>query len=216
MEKVDLLIFDFDGTIANTSNHIINCIKKCTDKFGLRSLTEEDISRLSGSVLADSLIALGATQEMIPKIKEYYKEVFLEDLSDVYLYDGVLETLELLKERGIKLAIASNRGRNTLIPLLSSLGIASFFEPIVCESDVTMKKPDPAMVENILEKTNISKERTMVVGDTSFDIVMGRSAGCKTCLVVYPENPRVLITETPDYVASRFNEVAKTIVYYNK
>ena len=211
MEKVDLVVFDFDGTLANTANHIINCIRKCTKRFNLRELTDEDIERLNGSVLADSLIALGATPEMIPEIKDYYRQIFMEDLSDIVLYDGVIETLESMRQSGVKLAIASNRGRNTLITLLSGLGIIGFFDQIVCESDVHSKKPNPEMVDIIIGETGIPRDRVMVVGDTNFDVEMGVNAGCKTCLVVFPENPKVIIMETPDYIASRFGEILKII-----
>ena len=89
-----LLILDFDGTLADTVPHVINCIMKCIKKFNLKDLEYDDILRFNGAVLKDVLISLGAKEEQLSEIKEYYSKIFLEDLSDIKLYPRVYETLK--------------------------------------------------------------------------------------------------------------------------
>ena len=210
---IKLLIFDFDGTLADTLPHIINCIIKCIDKFYLRKLSADDIEKYSGAVLGNALKALGATDEQLPEIKKYYADIFFDDITDIYLYDNALETLKELKQRGYTLAIASNRGRNTMIPLLESLGILSFFDKIVGESDVKNKKPSADMVEIILKEFECSKDETLVLGDTKFDIQMCKNAGCKSCYVCHngKANDEVMKLE-PDFIIKDFKEISNNVL----
>ena len=205
-----LLIFDFDGTIANTLPHIINCILKCIDKFNLRKLTAEDIEKYNGAVLGNVIKVLGATDEQLPEIKKYYVDIFFDDVSDIYLYENVLETLKELKQRGYIITLASNRGRGTLIKLLGTLNILQLFDKIVCESDVENKKPNPDMVELVLKELKFTKDEALVLGDTNFDILMSKSAGCKSCYVCHEEKPNSKVIDlNPDYVIYNFNELLK-------
>ena len=205
-----LLILDFDGTLADTVPHVINCIMKCIKKFNLKELEYEDILRFNGAVLKDVLISLGAKEEQLLEIKEYYSKIFLEDLSDIKLYPHVYETLKELKGN-IKISIATNRARNTLIPLLKHLNIEEFIDYIVCESDVKNKKPNPDMVNMIKEKFIISDE-ILVVGDTDFDVIMGRNANCKTCGVYYDETPSAKLLESkPEYLINDFSKLIQIL-----
>ncbi len=205
-----LLILDFDGTLADTVPHVINCIMKCIKKFNLKELEYDDILRFNGAVLKDVLISLGAKKEQLLEIKEYYSKIFLEDLSDIKLYQHVYETLKELKGN-IKISIATNRARNTLIPLLKYLNIEDFIDYIVCENDVKNKKPNPDMVNMIKEKFIISDE-ILVVGDTDFDVIMGRNANCKTCGVYYDEMPSdKLLDSKPEYLINDFSKLIEIL-----
>ncbi len=209
-KDVKLLIFDFDGTLANTIPHIVNCILRCIEKFNLKRLSREDVLKYNGAVLADVLKGLGATDEQLPEIKKYYTDIFMEDITDIYLYDNVKSTLLKLKENGYRITLASNRGRNTIIPLLLYLGIENLFEKIICESDVLHKKPAPDMVEEILRETGCTKEEALIIGDTQFDIIMGKNAESRTCLVSYEEevNENTLALK-PDMVIHNLSELTQ-------
>lgn len=213
-KNIKLLIFDFDGTLANTVPHIINCIIKCIDKFGLRKFSYEDIEKFNGAVLGNVLKELGASDDQLLEIKEYYTNIFFDDISDIYIYDNVLETLKELKQRGYILSVASNRNKNTMIPLLDSLGILQFFDKIVCESDVENKKPSADMVEMILREYECSKDEALVLGDTKFDIMMSNNANCKSCYVCHDEKPNEeVLTLNPDFVIYNFSELLEKNFY---
>ncbi len=201
-----LVIFDFDGTISDTSPHILNCGQKCIDKFHLRQPTQQEVDSMGGGVFANTMMSLGATEDMITPLKEYYKQIFLEDVSDITLYDGVFDTLTNLKEDGIKLAIATNRGREILLPLLKHLGILDLFDDLVCESDVNNKKPHPEMIDLILNKLKISKNDSLIVGDTKYDVLLGKNSNIRTCLVDYSKKG-YNDESKPDYVVHSFKEI---------
>ena len=208
--NIKLLVFDFDGTLANTVPHIVNCVLKCIEKFNLKKLTKEDVQKYNGAVLADAMKHLGATDDLLPKIKQYYADIFLEDMSDISMYDGVKETLLKLKQDGYILTLASNRGRNTVEPLLKHLDIDTIFTRVICESDVENKKPSPDMVEIIMEENGCNENETLVIGDTKFDILMGKSAGCMTCLISYDETIDNSILELkPDLIINNFKDLLK-------
>ena len=203
-----LVIFDFDGTLADTVPHVINCILKCINKFDLKKLSYEDVEKYNGSVLSDVLKALGAKEDMIPEIKKYYSEIFLEDLSDITLYPNVYETLVKLKEENIKLTIATNRGRNTMVPLLKHLNIEELIEYVICESDVENKKPHPDMVNKIKEAYDIESEEILIVGDTAFDVLLGKNSNCDVCAVYYNETPaNSLVESNPEFIINNFVEL---------
>lgn len=206
-----IIVLDFDGTLANTVPHVINCILKCIKKFNLKELSYDDILKFNGAVLGDVLVSLGAKKEDLLEIKNYYSNIFLEDLSDIFLYPNVYDTLSSLKN-GVKLVIATNRGRNTLLPLLKYLNIENLIEFVVCESDVENKKPNPDMVNIIKEKYNVLNDGILVVGDTNFDVMMGKNANCKTCAVYYDEKPLLqLVDSKPDYLINDFSQLIEII-----
>lgn len=210
MNSKKLLIFDFDGTLADTVPHVIHCIQKCAKHFSLKEVSYEDVEKLNGSVLADAMRALGAVDSQLPEIRKYYGEIFLEDLSDVILYDGVKETLSQLKREGYTLALATNRGSNTLFPLLEFLGLKDLFTKVVCEDHVVNRKPSPDMVDLILEDLHFQKEDTLVLGDTLFDILMAQNAGCSSCYVCHSENPSEhVMAGQPDFIIYRFQELVQ-------
>lgn len=213
-KNIKLLIFDFDGTLANTLPHIVNCILKCIKKFNLKPLSKEDVEKYSGAVLADALKHLGATEEQLPEIKKYYADIFFEDITDIYLYENVSDTLNELKQRGYTLAVASNRGKNTMIPLLESLDIIQCFDTIVGESDVENKKPSADMVELILKELNCAKDETLVLGDTRFDVLMSKNADCKSCYVCHDEKTNEdVLALNPDFVIYNFSELLEKNFY---
>ncbi len=207
-DSIKLLIFDFDGTLANTVPHIVNCIIKCTEKYNLTKISYDEAEKYKGTIFEHAIKELGATDEQLPEIKKYYHDIFFDDISDIKLYDNTLSTLKELKEKGYAMAIASNRGRNTMNTLLKALGIDSFFEMIVCSGDVENKKPCPDMIELILKELHYSNDETLVLGDTKYDILMGYNANCKACYVCHDEKPNDDILKlNPDIIIYNFKEL---------
>ena len=118
---------------------------------------------------------------------EIYRQVFDEDNHPgvVTLFPHVLDTLTALHERGLLLAICSSRGRPTLDGFVKTFHLEKYINAIVSANDVQRHKPHPEPVEMILRQLNIPAGDALVVGDASFDIMMGRAAGCRTCGVTY-------------------------------
>ena len=136
----------------------------------------------------------------------------MEDVSDITLFDGVRDTLKDLKNSGYKLAIASNRGRNTIVPLISYLKLDDMFEKVVCETDVQNKKPYPDMTNQILNDMGFSKNEALIVGDTKADVMLGKNSEIRTCLVSYPNNTDTeAIKLNPEYAINSFKDLKNII-----
>ena len=99
--------------------------------------------------------------------------------------DTFVETIKLLHGKGLTIAIASSRSRQSLTAFLKDMQLESYVSVVVASNDVEHGKPAPDMILKILETTGCKAEEAIMVGDTAFDIAMGRSAGTQTCAVTY-------------------------------
>ena len=193
-----LIILDFDGTIADTNACIIRTFNQTLQEMGYPTVDEQRISNLIGLPLRQMYADILHTDDtaLIDRAFHIYRDLFMGiSTTTVTLFPHVAETLHLLHEQGIRMAIATSRGRDSLRALLRTHGIDRYISTDCCEEDVKRKKPEPEMVERLLGETGFKAEETLVVGDTWFDIQMGRSAGCDTCGVTYGNHTRELLAE---------------------
>ena len=203
-----LLIFDFDGTLGDTFMHIYNTFKRCINKYDLNDISVEDFLKINGSSLIEILKILGASDDKIEEIRLFYRSSFLDDISDIILYDDVKETLIELKNRGFLLAIATNRDSNSLSFMLREFGMYDLFDALVGIDQVKNGKPDPEMINIILDKLNVSYEESIMIGDTNFDIILGQNAGVSTCYACHTNEEDKKVTDfNPDYVIYNFKEI---------
>ena len=166
--------------------------------------------------LLSALILLGAEKDKFMEINEYYKEIFFDNLSDIVLFDGVIDTLDAFKENNISLAITSNYSRLNLLPILESLEILDYFDQVVSISDMSLKRTSPKIVNTVLNGTKVSRQNALVVSDSDYDIRMGKNAKCKTCLIVYPDGKNININSEPDYITTSFEDVLKIVQIKSK
>lgn len=210
------LILDFDGTIADTTQAIIATVEYTLRHFGLPIADEEEIRNVIGLPIHDtfSKAAKIADENLITECIKEYRANFNRICDDlICLYPGVTETLEDLHKNGIAITVASSRGKNSLLHLLDKLGIALFVSLVVGEEDVTHTKPAPDAVNLILSATQTSPEDALVVGDTIFDIEMGKNADVLTCGVTYGNHlEEKLRAACPNYLIDGFDEL-KEIAY---
>ena len=183
-----LVILDFDGTLADTQPLIISSLQRTIAEMRLPSRTYDECKTIIGLPLKECFTTLlhidDATAE---RCADLYRRVFDEDNhpGTVILFPRVLETLTQLHNRGIMLAICSSRGRPTLDGFVRSFHLEEHVSMVVSANDVQRHKPHPEPVQLILQRLNIPAGEALVVGDASYDILMGRNAGCLTCGVTY-------------------------------
>ena len=183
-----MVILDFDGTLADTAAVIIRTMQATISELGLPSRTDEQCAAMIGLRLVEIPPVLFPECSIDADLyARTYRRLFHEFNTEdaVKIYPAVAKTLKTLKSKGIILTIASSRSHASLAEYVESLGLSSFISHILGADDVDKGKPDPEPVNRILERFGISPEETMVVGDTSFDIMMGRNAGTRTCGVTY-------------------------------
>lgn len=210
------IILDFDGTVADTSVAILATVKSTLEHFNLPTPDEQAIRQVIGLPLRDTFTkAANLTDEsLIQACITYYRSGFNDVCKNtILLYPGVKETLAKLRHAGLLITIASSRGKDSLLTLLDTLDIKEYMDIIIGEQDVALTKPAPDMVNLILRQTDTIKEEALVVGDTVFDIMMGKSAGVKTCGVTYGNHTKErLLTSNPDYLVDNFSELTTLIL----
>jgi len=212
------LILDFDGTLADSRNCIVATIHDTLRHLGLPPVTPESIVACIGLPLDVTFIRVaGISGNRLTEACEYYLQRFDELCPDmVTLFPGVADTLTRLHSHGIGLTIASNRGNASLNLLLHQLGIDHLFQ-MTCGAETTLrKKPEPDIVLHILSATGTPAAGALVVGDTSFDIAMGRGAGCHTCGVTYGNQTRTELTEAgADHVIDAFDGLITIVQHHS-
>lgn len=206
-----LVILDFDGTLADTQPLIVSSLQRTIGALHLPFCTVEEFKAIIGLPLEECFIKLlGVDDATAGQCAETYRRIFDEDNHPgvVTLFPHVMETLGELHERGLQLAICSSRAHPTLDGFVRTFHLENYFSMVVGSNDVQHHKPHPEPVQVILKQLNVPSEETMVVGDASYDILMGRAAGCRTCGVTYGNQSAAdLRAAGADYLIDDFAEL---------
>lgn len=210
MKAIRNIIFDFDGTLADTATAIVATMTRTFQDLGIPVPPEADMRQTIGLKLEISLAKLGhLNEEEAVSTTAHYKKIFMESGVDrVTLFPEVASTLKRLKDMGIRLAIATSRNADSLDRILRNNGIEDCFETMTTNSDNLAPKPSPEMVLVLLERMGIDADETLVAGDTVFDIAMGNGAGCRTCAVTWGNHDiPTLKTANPSCMIDSFREL---------
>lgn len=213
MDGIKIVILDFDGTLADTTSVIINTMQAVIKELGLPGRSVAECEATIGLRLTDIPSVLFPGSGNIGEVyAETYRKLFrvYNIPGAVTLFPNVLSTLAQLKEDGVVLTIASSRSRASLKHYVAGLGLSPFIDYILGADDVEEGKPNPEPVLNTLSKYGFSPEEALVVGDTAFDIIMGRSAGTYTCAVTYGNGKRDAFTGA-DYIIDDFCELCRLV-----
>ena len=200
------LIFDFDGTLADTSLGIVRCTQATLETMGLPLSTPERICATIGLPLADCFArGTDTPAERIEEACATYRRLFDSiAVPCIILFPGVAETLAEFRSRGYRMAIATSRGSRSLQMLLERMGVAEHFCASAASDTVSRHKPEPEPALYVLEKMGGKAEESLVIGDTTFDIQMGQAAGCRTCGVTWGNQDRAqLQAASPDWILDR-------------
>ena len=204
------ILFDFDGTLADTVQGIVETLRESFVRLGRPVPTEEEMVATIGRPLWKAFQTLGKmTDDEAFQAVEVYRELFMQyEIPNIRMFPGVTAMLEQFAERGIRMAIVTSRDRHSLDLILQNNGIDKFFETEVTVDDHLTPKPAPDMVLALLERMNIKATETLVVGDTTFDIEMGNRAGCKTCAVTWGNHScELLQSARPDMIIDDLDSI---------
>ena len=210
--NIELVIFDFDGTLGDTHRTIIATVQQTLQELGHPIASEEAITATIGLPLRDcyhhylpnlddaGLDACEATHHRLFDINR--------KTNPPVPFPHVLETLQWLCLQGIKITIASSRTSFSLRDLLADMGIADLFDYVLGSEDVARAKPDPEPVLQTLRAMDILAEHSLVVGDMGVDILMGARAGCKTVGVTYGNGTREELAKCgADFIIDHMQEI---------
>jgi len=194
------LLFDFDGTLLNTNDLIIKTFMHILDERFPGQYSPKDCMKFIGPSLTETFeqITPNEVDEMIEKYRQWNQAHHDELVTE---YDGVVSTLEKLKEQGIRLAVVSTKRKDTVEKGLDLMGAKHLFEFWIGGDDVKNVKPDPEPVLLAIERLGVSKEDVMMIGDNYHDILAGKNAGVKTAGVSWSIKGEDFLKQfNPDYI----------------
>ncbi len=180
-----VLVFDWDGTIADSEARIVAAAIDAIDELGLPERSASEIREIIGLGLAEAVAALypGADGETVGEaFVAVYRRRFLDTAREpIPLFPGARETLTQLAER-FTLAVATGKSRRGLDRELAENDLGALFDASRC-ADEAPSKPHPAMLQEILDDLGFAPQESLVIGDTEFDVLMARNAGARALAV---------------------------------
>jgi len=184
--RFDLIAFDWDGTLYDSTAVIVQCIQRAVVDVGGAMPTERAAAYVIGMSLAQALAraAPDVPEDKYPELGARYRFHYQQHHDDLSLFDGVLPLLRDLKARGHRLAVATGKSRRGLDEALRTVELQGVFDGSRT-ADETAGKPHPRMLHELMRQFGTGPERTLMVGDTTHDLEMARSAGCAGVGVSY-------------------------------
>lgn len=207
MDKITTLLFDFDGTLLDTNELIIQTFQTVLNAHYPGRFEREDILPFLGPTLRETFESIDPekTEELMA---EYRTWNLANHDSFVSEFDGVTETLRQLRNKGLKMAIVSTKRNEMVMRGLRLIEAEELFDTIVCLDDVQHAKPDPEPLLLAMERLNSSPNETMMVGDNSHDILGGKNAGVRTAGVAWSAKGEKFIRELkPDFVLQHISDL---------
>lgn len=206
-KEINALLFDFDGTLLDTNELIIQTFTAVLGEHFPGRYEREDILHFIGPSLEQTFESIDAERavELTAQYRATNKQLHDELITE---YDGVAETLRLLKARGVKMAIVSTKRSANIKRGLALMGIEEVFEHIISLDEVKNPKPDPEPILLALEKLGASKEEALMIGDNYHDIEGGKNAGVRTAGVAWSIKGEVFLASLdPDYMLQHISDL---------
>jgi phosphoglycolate phosphatase len=184
--RFDLIAFDWDGTLFDSTALIASCIQAACGDVGAPVPTRRDASFVIGLGLSDALrhAAPSLPRERHRELADRYRHHYFAKQHEILMFDGALAMLEQLKARQHRLAVATGKSRRGLDEALRSVQLAGMFQA-TRTADETASKPDPRMLIELMEELDVSAERTLMIGDTTHDLQLAVNAGAASLAVSY-------------------------------
>ena len=185
-EQIDLIVFDWDGTLVDSVGKILQCVELTFELKGFKPPSRASAKALIGKSLPIFMQTLlpHEDESTIQDLCQQYRWNWNHgDLPVIKTFPGVLQMLTSLNEQGFLQAIATGKSRGGLMIDMERLNLSDYFRVTRC-ADESGSKPDPAMLNWICTQLDISPERTLVVGDTTHDLEMAKRAGAKSAGVL--------------------------------
>ncbi len=206
----DLLIFDWDGTLADSIGRIVDSMQAAAIASGFLPRDDEAVKGIIGLGLPEAIRTLhpDIDDTQLLQFRQHYADRYMAlEAEPSPLFPGVREALESFRAEGYRLAVATGKSRRGLDRVLAAHGWSDFFD-IARAADETLSKPHPLMLEQIMAHCQVGAERALMVGDSSFDLEMASNAGMASVAVGYGAVPlQALRAFGPRLAIEHFSEL---------
>ncbi|MBV8052640.1 MAG: HAD-IA family hydrolase [Acidobacteriaceae bacterium] len=214
--EIKLLIFDLDGTLIDSRLDLVHSVNAMLRHFKRPELPDKVIGSYVGDgapVLVRRALGDPADQSKMKEALEFFLAYYrVHKLDHTHLYPGVKEMLAAVRssdEMRREMAILSNKPVVPSRAIVEALGLAEFFSHVYGGNSFPTKKPDPEGVRKILADTHATSKQTVMIGDSSVDVITGRNAGLWTCGVTYGFAPHTFRDAPPDVSVDSVEELMR-------
>ena len=215
--KKKLIIFDVDGTIWDSEKDVFLSFNHTLKSLAGFEITKEEFQTLAGLPLGTMF------EKVLPEDKKHlskeyekaYKKYYIDEehfADATVLFDNVKDTINNFKNKGFYMAVASSKPKRILDKMVNAFELEGFDYVLDTEESNVKHKPYPEIVNYIMDSLNVSKEDTVIVGDSKTDIVTGNNAGIETIAVTYGYDKKEnLLSAEPTYVIDDFSKLNELI-----
>ena len=188
--RFDLIAFDWDGTLYDSTAIIVRCIQAAVCDVGGAMPSAEAASYVIGMGLMQALAhaAPDVPRERYAELGNRYRYHYLQHQNDLSLFAGVMPLLGALRDRGHLLTVATGKSRRGLNEALHTAQLRGMFDGSRT-ADETAGKPHPLMLHELMAEFDVAPERVLMIGDTTHDLQMAQAAGCASVGVGYGAHP---------------------------
>ena len=188
--RFDLIAFDWDGTLCDSTAIIVRCIQAAVCDVGGAMPSDEAASYVIGMGLMQALAhaAPDVPRERYAELGNRYRYHYLQHQNDLSLFAGVMPLLGALRDRGHLLTVATGKSRRGLNEALHTAQLRGMFDGSRT-ADETAGKPHPLMLHELMAEFDVAPERVLMIGDTTHDLQMAQAAGCASVGVGYGAHP---------------------------
>ena len=188
--RFDLIAFDWDGTLCDSTAIIVRCIQAAVCDVGGAMPSDEAASYVIGMGLMQALAhaAPDVPRERYTELGNRYRYHYLQHQDDLSLFAGVMPLLGALRDRGHLLTVATGKSRRGLNEALHTAQLRGMFDGSRT-ADETAGKPHPLMLHELMAEFDVAPERVLMIGDTTHDLQMAQAAGCASVGVGYGAHP---------------------------
>jgi phosphoglycolate phosphatase len=184
--RFDLIVFDWDGTLFDSTMLIVRCIQAACRDLGVAVPSDTDAAYVIGLGLHDALqhAVPGLPPQRYPELGRQYRLHYMARQHELVLFPGALELLAALKARNHLLGVATGKARRGLNEALAQAQLQGVFDA-TRTADETAGKPHPLMLQELMAELDVPPQRTLMIGDTTHDLLLARNAGTSSVAVSY-------------------------------
>lgn len=207
------ICFDLDGTLVDSKDTILESTKAALDKLKISySIPEDAFTNMIGMHFVDIFEELKIDVPDFEKFISIYKALYFDFMDSSYLYPGVQKTLQYLNQKNVKVSLLTTKVQDQAEKIIDHFNFRPSFAYLMGRRDGLAHKPSPEPLLQICKELRVEPVETVIVGDTELDVQCGKSAGAKTCGVLYGYRTKGQLEKVkPDFLISGLSELRKIL-----
>ncbi len=213
---MDLVIFDLDGTLIDSSRDLANSVNATRAHLGLAAIENETVYSYVGNgapILIRKALGPDYSDDAVERALEYFLNYYREHMLDyTVLYPGVREVLDRFHDAGIDMAVLTNKPVRFSQAIVGGLGLSAHFRRVYGGNSFEQKKPHPIGIETLMDEFRASRDKTVMVGDSGVDVQTARNARVTACGVTWGFQPDTFAAYAPDFLIDRPEQLAERLL----